>query len=136
MLVKRAFAASIHDTSHEGKSIVDLAEEKKYIPPLMDKIITAQQIDFSAETKFSGIEFIADKRRTILSKEQEEVMASFSNSIEDDDVKKDNAKNSSASIGNNRVHRMLLELERNNGEVKILKGAVDTMLKIGGRTCQ
>ena len=24
-----AFAASIHDTSHEGKSIVDLAEEKK-----------------------------------------------------------------------------------------------------------
>ena len=57
-----AFAASIHDTSHEGKSIVDLAEEKKYIPPLMEKIITAQRIDFSAETRFSGIEFIADKR--------------------------------------------------------------------------
>jgi len=29
-----AFAASIHDTTHEGKSIVDLAEEKKFIPPL------------------------------------------------------------------------------------------------------
>jgi potassium-transporting ATPase ATP-binding subunit len=68
-----AFAASIHDTSHEGKSIVDLAEQKKYIPPLIDKIIIAQKIDFSAETKFSRIEFIADKRKTTtLSKEQEE----------------------------------------------------------------
>ena len=27
-----AFAASIHDNSHEGKSIVELAEEKKFIP--------------------------------------------------------------------------------------------------------
>jgi potassium-transporting ATPase ATP-binding subunit len=127
-----AFAASIHDTSHEGKSIVDLAEEKKYIPPLMDKIITAQRIDFSAETKFSGIEFIADKtRRTTLSKEQEEVLESITDSIEDA-VKKDNAKNSSNSIENNRVHRMLLELEQNNRQVKILKGAIDTMLKIAG----
>lgn len=39
-----AFAASIHDTSHEGKSIVDLAEEKKYTPPLIEKIITAKKL--------------------------------------------------------------------------------------------
>ena len=118
-----AFAASIHDTSHEGKSIVDLAEEKKYTPPLMEKIITAQKIDFSAETKFSGIVFIADKRRPApLTKEQEEELASYtiaSNSIE-------NQK----TTENNRVHKMLLELEQNNIQVKILKGAVDTMLKI------
>ncbi len=27
-----AFAASIHDSTHEGKSIVDLSEQKKYVP--------------------------------------------------------------------------------------------------------
>ena len=31
---------------------------------------------------------------------------------------------------------MLLELEQNNRQVKILKGAVDTMLKIAAWTCQ
>ena len=117
-----AFAASIHDTSHEGKSIVDLAEEKKYTPPFMEKIITAQKIDFSAETKFSGIEFIADKRRPApLTKEQEEELTSYtfaSNSVK-------NQK----TTENNRVHKMLLELEQNNKQVKILKGAVDIMLK-------
>ena len=58
-----AFAASIHDTTHEGKSIVDLAEEKKYLPPLLEQIITAKSIDFSAETRVSGIEFISYKKR-------------------------------------------------------------------------
>lgn len=129
-----AFAASIHDTSHEGKSIVDLAEEKKYIPPLMDKIITAQRIDFSAETKFSGIEFIADKRKTTsLSKEQEEVLTSFStaDSIPDGKIDKMTAEvGDRSSKSNNRVHRMLLELGQNNRQVKILKGAVDIILKI------
>ena len=46
-----AFAASIHDITHEGKSIVDLAEEKKFIPPLLEKIIPARSIDFTAESK-------------------------------------------------------------------------------------
>jgi len=33
-----AFAASYHDITHEGKSIVHLAEEKRFIPPLIEKI--------------------------------------------------------------------------------------------------
>ena len=37
-----AFAASIHDNSHEGKSIVDLSEENKFIPPLIECILTGQ----------------------------------------------------------------------------------------------
>ncbi len=117
-----AFAASIHDTSHEGKSIVDLAEEKKYTPPLMEKIITAQKIDFSAETKFSGIEFIADKRRSAsLNKDQKEELAS--NRVASDSIENQKA------IVNSRVHKMLIGLEQNNKQVKILKGSVDTMLK-------
>jgi high-affinity K+ transport system ATPase subunit B len=34
-----AFAASIHDNTHEGKSIIDLAEEKRFIPPLIEKCL-------------------------------------------------------------------------------------------------
>ena len=118
-----AFAASIHDTSHEGKSIVDLAEEKKYTPSFMEKIITSQKIDFSAETKFSGIEFIADKRRpTPLTKEQKEELESYTTASDSNENQK--------TTENNRVHKILLELEQNNRQVKILKGAVDTMLKI------
>ena len=118
-----AFAASIHDTSHEGKSIVDLAEEKKYSPPLIEKIITAKKIDFSAETKFSGIEFIADKKRLLsLNKEQKEELASYTIATDSDRIQK--------AKGDSRVHKLLLELEQNNRQVRILKGAVDAMLKI------
>ncbi len=37
-----AYAASIHDNTHEGKSIIDLAEEKKFIAPLLEKVIISQ----------------------------------------------------------------------------------------------
>ena len=53
-----ALATSIHDSSHEGKSIVDLAEESKFIPPIIERMLTAKPIEFSAETKVSGIEFV------------------------------------------------------------------------------
>ena len=71
-----AFAASIHDTSHEGKSIVDLAEEKKFIPPVIERLLTAKSIEFSAETKVSGIEFVPLKE-TRLTKEQLEEFESL-----------------------------------------------------------
>ena len=137
-VAQAAFAASIHDTSHEGKSIVDLAEEKKYIPTLMEKIITAHKIEFTAETKFSGIEFVADKRKTsTLSKEQEEELASYANTTAAHPAVTDfpDGKNGELikwlhrSKDNNQFNKMLLELEQNNKQVKILKGAVDTVLK-------
>ena len=65
-----AFAASIHDTTHEGKSIVHLAEEKRFIPPLVKN--THCQIEFSAETRFSGLEFIPNKRITLNTSYKEE----------------------------------------------------------------
>ena len=75
-----AFAASIHDNTHEGKSIVDLAEEKKFIPPLLEKIIPARPIEFTAETRCSGIEFIASKE-AVLNKEQEEEFKSVARTV-------------------------------------------------------
>ena len=72
-----------NDTTHEGKSIVDLAEEKKYLPPILEQIITAKSIDFSAETRVSGIEFIPNKKRCKLNKEQEEEFRDIAKTIQE-----------------------------------------------------
>ena len=132
-----AFAASIHDTTHEGKSIVDLAEEKKFIPPLLEKIIPARSIDFTAESRCGGIEFISNKE-AILNKDQEEEFKSVARAIIDksrnqtinptiEDIEKDIEVASKS-----RVHDMLLKLEQTKNEVKILKGAVDVILDLAG----
>jgi len=117
-----AFAASIHDTTHEGKSIVHLAEEKRFIPPLIEKILTARKIEFSAETRFSGLEFMPSKRIALDTDLQEE--ATTIHKFEDG-----NGEEPLRANGPSRVSSMLLELEQRNEEVKILKGSVDAMLK-------
>ena len=99
-----ALAASIHDTSHEGKSIVDLAEESKFIPPIIERMLTAKSIEFSAETKVSGIEFVPLKE-TKLTTEQMEEMESLNKCLPKDD------KTGYAGLGSDggKVHDMLIE---------------------------
>jgi K+-transporting ATPase ATPase B chain len=109
-----AFASSFHDNTHEGKSIVDLAEQNKFIPPLMEKVLTARPIEFSAETKFSGIEFIRD-RKVALNKEQSDVISAMSASA-------------SANGPDGKVSKMLADLSQSDREVKVLKGSVDAIL--------
>ena len=141
-------AASIHDTTHEGKSIVDLAEEKKFVPPLLEKIIPARSIEFTAETRCSGIEFIASKE-AILNKEQEEEFRSLARGIFGNGSKsvsssqtrpKQKAVNPTIEeierdverASKSRVHDMLIKLEQTKSEVKILKGAVDMIIDLAG----
>jgi potassium-transporting ATPase ATP-binding subunit len=131
-----AFAASIHDTTHEGKSIVDLSEEKKYVPPLLEKILAARSIEFSAETKVSGIEFIASKKVQQLNKEEEEEFREIARTVingkatDTIDSLEENINRASKS----KVHDMLLDMERKSSDltegqqIKILKGAVDGIL--------
>ncbi|HEY7079352.1 MAG TPA: HAD-IC family P-type ATPase, partial [Nitrososphaeraceae archaeon] len=139
-----AFAASIHDTTHEGKSIVDLAEEKKFVPPLLEKIIPARSIQFTAETRCSGIEFIPSKE-AILNKEQEDefrslardALGSRTTSSSDkseatvnptiEDIERDVERASKS-----RVHDLLIKLEQTKSEVRILKGAVDMIIDFAG----
>ncbi len=142
-----AFAASIHDTTHEGKSIVDLAEEKKFVPPLLEKVIPARSIEFTAETRCSGIEFIANKE-AILNKEQEEEFRSLARGILDNGNKSVSSTNERKTAAVNptieeierdvdrasksRVHDMLIKLEQTKSEVKILKGAIDMIIDLAG----
>ena len=131
-----AFAASIHDATHEGKSVVDLSEEKKYIPPLLEKILAARSIEFSAETRFSGIEFIASKRVAALNKEEEEEFREIARTVVDGKATDtmDSLEEDIDRASKSKVHDMLLDLERKSsdlreGQVKILKGAVDGIIK-------
>ena len=142
-----AFAASIHDTTHEGKSIVDLAEEKKFVPPLLEKIIPARSIQFTAETRCSGIEFIPSKE-TILNKEQEDEFRSLAKDIiSSNSSKTTNSSDEAKTVVNptiedierdvervskSRVHDLLIKLEQTKGEVRILKGAVDMIIDFTG----
>jgi potassium-transporting ATPase ATP-binding subunit len=110
---KAAFAASIHDTTHEGKSIVDLAEEKKFIPSAMERILAARHIEFTAETRYSGIELIPSKKE--LTPEQADTASSLK------------------SMGDGvtgKMDKMLEDLARSNVGAWILKGSVDTIIPL------
>ena len=120
-----AFAASIHDTSHEGKSIVDLAEEKKFLPPVIERLLTAKSIEFSAETKVSGIEFVPLKE-TRLTKEQLEEFESLTKFI----TEEEKAGHLVHGSDKGKVADMLMKLAQSGEQVKILKGSVDAMLTL------
>lgn len=110
-----AYASSFHDTTHEGKSVVDLAEQKKFVLPMLEKVLTSKPIEFSAETKFSGIEFVRDRKVT-LSKEQTETIAA--------------ARADATGSTNSKVYRVLTELGKANAPTRILKGSLDAILPI------
>ncbi|HEY4674340.1 MAG TPA: HAD-IC family P-type ATPase, partial [Nitrososphaerales archaeon] len=90
-----------------GKSIIALAEEKGFIPPLVEKMLVAKQIEFSAETRFSGIEFVARKRARV-----------------------EKSVPTVAETGASKVAKMLLDLDKADKEIRILKGSIDAMLKM------
>src|SRR6476661_424223 len=130
-----AYAASIQDNTHEGKSIVDLAEEKKFIPPLLEKIISARPIEFTAETRVSGIEFIPSKIIK-LNKEEEEELRSLAKVVtkekEADTTTIESLEDVIDRYSKSKIHDMLLFMEKDTSSsspIKILKGAVDAMLQ-------
>lgn len=122
-----AFAASIHDNTHEGKSIVHLAEERRFIPPLVEKMLVARQLEFSAETCYSGIEFLKNKRVELSSELQEEAIAIHKFEEGNGDAGRRLKTDENVDT---KVSKMLLELDSHNQEFKILKGSVEAMLKL------
>ena len=106
-IVEAAYAASFSDHTHEGTSVIELANEKKIEPPFMMEIMTAKPVEFSSETKVSGIEFSPKKK---LSTMQAETLKS--------------------ALPRTRVSARVEELEESDIPVKILKGSVEAILKI------
>ncbi len=106
-IVEAAYAASFSDHTHEGTSIIELANEKKIEPPFMMEIMTGKPVEFSSETRVSGIEFSPKKK---LSTTQDQTLKS--------------------TLPHTRVSARVEELEESNTPVKILKGSVEAILKI------
>jgi K+-transporting ATPase ATPase B chain len=103
-IVEAAYAASFSDHTHEGTSIIELANEKKIEPSFMMEIMTAKPVEFSSETRFSGIEF-SPKKKPLIKQDQ-------------------------STLPRTRVSAKVEELEESNIPIKILKGSVDAILKI------
>ena len=106
-IVEAAYAASFSDHTHEGTSVIELANEKKIEPSFMMEIMTAKPVEFSSETRFSGIEFSSKKK---LSTTQSQTLKS--------------------SLPPTRVSAKVDELEESDTPVRILKGSVEAILKI------
>ncbi|MEO9321077.1 MAG: HAD-IC family P-type ATPase [Nitrososphaera sp.] len=118
-----AFAASIHDTTHEGKTTVDLAEQKKFVPiNAMENLLTAKSIEFTAETGYSGIEIIPVRKGAMLSKEHSEAVASVNRAI-------GNGVNTNQDSAC-KVNGMIQQLADLNAGGRILKGSVDSVLPL------
>ncbi len=104
-IAEAAYASSFSDHTHEGTSIIELANEKKIEPSFMMEIMTGKPVEFSSETRFSGIEFSPKKKLPM----QEQT---------------------SKSLPRTRVSSKIEELEESNIPVKILKGSIDAILQI------
>jgi K+-transporting ATPase ATPase B chain len=134
-LGQAAYAASIQDNTHEGKSIVDLSEERKYLPPMLEKMISARSIEFTAETRVSGIEFIPNKVAK-LDKDDEEELRNLAKTVtsqqEADSSTLENLEDVIDRSSHGKIHDMLLDMEKNSfaNPVKILKGSVDVMIEL------
>ena len=119
-----AFVASFHDSTHEGKSIIELAEEKQFIPPLVESLLTARPIEFSAETRYSGIEFVRKKKST----------GGDTNSTESEEKGLIPSETTSLALSHEghrqRVRDILIHLDESGAEARVLKGSVDTIVKM------
>ncbi|HJU13962.1 MAG TPA: HAD-IC family P-type ATPase [Candidatus Nitrosotalea sp.] len=102
-IMESAYAASYNDSTHEGKSIIELVHEKGIEPPFMMEILASRPIEFSSETRYSGIELSPKKRKFPSEK---------------------------SGGAKTRVSARVEELEESGTQVRILKGSVEAILKI------
>ena len=101
------YFASIHDTTPEGKSIVELASSLFTYHEIPIEILVGKPIEFSAETRISGIELMIRKNIQI--------------------NLNGNSNSTSLAKKEPKVISLLKELEKKQDNIKILKGEVDAI---------
>ncbi|MDE1863053.1 MAG: HAD-IC family P-type ATPase [Thaumarchaeota archaeon] len=108
-IVEAAYASSFNDPTPEGRSIIELANQMKIEPSFMMEVLAAKPIDFNSETRYSGIELSPKKKLSV------------------------NPSPSNPDLPRTRVSSRIEDMEGSNIQVRILKGAVDAILKIASR---
>ena len=79
----------------------------------------ARSIEFSAETRISGIEFIASKKVLQLNKEEEEEFREIARTVVDGEATDtiDSLEEDIDRASKSKVHDMLLDLERQSSNL-------------------
>jgi K+-transporting ATPase ATPase B chain len=109
-VAQAAFVASALDRTPEGRSVVEVATALGQAIPLTPRVLGGKAIDFSAETRLSGVE----------------LLASFgSNPARRPDLPK-----VSPEIARGPVWSKLIELEESWAPDRVIKGAVDAVLDV------
>jgi K+-transporting ATPase ATPase B chain len=107
-VAQAAFIASAFDRTPEGRSIVELATKEGDAIPLTPSILAGKAIDFSAETRLSGVEVLA---KSSLGPGPKPDFPSVS-----------------PQVAEGPVWKMILALEESAQPSRIVKGAVDSVL--------
>jgi K+-transporting ATPase ATPase B chain len=109
-VAQAAFLASALDRTPEGRSVVDVATARGQALPLTPRILGGKAIDFSAETRLSGVELLPKGAKEM-------------------DRRPDLPKVSDA-VAHGPVWKMITELEEAEGAPRVIKGAVDAVLAV------
>src|SRR5437773_66754 len=104
-----AYLASVYDHTPEGRSIIEVAKKNGWVLPLTPRILAGKSIDFSAESRVSGVELFVPRPGTLGIQE---------------------LPTAPPEAAESRIWRLLLDLEVSGGPAKLLKGAVDAILDL------
>ena len=107
-VAQAAYIASAFDRTPEGRSVVEVATARGQTLPLTPRVLGGKAIDFSAETRVSGVELLA--KPSGASDRRPEV------------------PKVSDAVAQGPVWRLLTELEDQDGTPRVVKGSVDSIL--------
>lgn len=105
-----AFLASALDRTPEGRSVAEVATARGLALPLTPRVLAGTTIDFSAETRLSGVELLAN--------------------FGSNPARRPELPMVSADVARGPVWKKLVELEGSGAPDRIVKGSVDAVLAI------
>lgn len=109
-VAEAAFIASVFDRTPEGRSIVEVAGREGHTLPLTPRVLAGTGIDFSAETRISGVELLAKPSGT--------------------PGEKPEIPSVPESVARGPVWKALVDLEGSEAPGRVIKGAVDAVLAV------
>jgi len=109
-VAQAAFLASALDRTPEGRSVVEVATAQGQTLPLTPRVLGGKAIDFSAETRLSGVELLAN--------------------FGSNPARRPELPAVSEAVAQGPVWKKVLELEASEAPGRIVKGSVDAVLAI------
>ena len=104
-----AYLASIYDQTPEGRSVIEVAKKNGWVLPLTPRILAGKSIEFTAESRVSGLELYVPRPGALAIQE---------------------LPTAPPEAQESRIWRLLLDLEISGRPGRILKGAVDAILDL------